>query len=47
MTTLKTHNSHYSFLNQEPHTVVTLVITVNNCNPIESIKINKFINIYY
>ena len=47
MTTLKTDNSHYSFLNQELYTVVTVVIIVNNCNPIELIKINKFINIYY
>ena len=47
MTTLKTDNSHYSFLNPEPYTVVTVEITVNNCNPIDWIKINKFINIYH
>ena len=37
MTPLKTDNPHYSFLIQEPYTVVTVVIMVNNCNPIELI----------
>ena len=47
MATLKTDNSHYSFLNQEPYTVVTVVNMANNCNPYRIDKINKFINIYY
>ena len=38
MATLKTDNSHYSFLNQEPYTVVTVVNMADNCNPIELIK---------
>ena len=38
MTTLKTDNSHYSFLNPEPYTVVTVVKMADNCNNIELIK---------
>ena len=42
MTTLKTDNPHYSFLIQEPYTVVTVAIIVNSCNPIDWIKIKIY-----